>query len=68
MDKENDDMWVNGWLAGKYQPFQSFPSFEAEVWEWLNGFRMGCAEMAMYEKWEICFEACPEEYSFCWSR
>ena len=43
--------WVAGWLLGKYEQYTRFPT-AAESAEWLEGFKVGCAEVCEYEIWQ----------------
>lgn len=44
------DPWLAGWLLGKYQQRQRWPD-RHELDEWIEGFQIGCTEVAEHHIW-----------------
>ena len=46
---DNGDMWVAGYLSGKYEQDGSLPDNVDQAHEWLAGFVIGLCEVCEYE-------------------
>lgn len=60
------DMWVCGWMLGKYDQLEDLPHSVPEAKEWWSGFTMGNVEACLYEKTqdrlELLLADHPKEY------